>query len=192
MEHSLVVPSTSSERRWNSHSWNGRASRLRAASCVNSSYRGFFLAVRGVEQVALRPSVVPLCHSLAASMICAPALVKLEVTSDDSRVNADTSVSFGLLVTELVINVLKACIPGWTIRNDRGRLPVRSHRLEALRWRRWRGNGGVSPVPGLGTSIVQALAGHLEATVSVENTDPGTLVSIVHDSADAPAAPPAV
>jgi len=47
-------------------------------------------------------------------------------------------------------------------------------------------------VPGLGTSIVQALAGHLEATVSVENSDPGTLVSIVHDNADAPAAPPAV
>lgn len=174
MEHSLVVPSTSSERRWNSHSWNGRASRLRAASCVNSSYRGFFLAVRGVEHVALRPSVVPLCHSLAASLICAPALVKLEVTSDDSRVNADTSVSFGLLVTELVINVLQACIPGRSVGDDGV------------------GMGGVSPVPGLGTSIVQALASHLEATVSVENTDPGTLVSIVHDSADAPAAPPAV
>lgn len=89
-----------------------------AASCVNSSYRGFFLAVRGVEHVALRPSVVPLCHSLAASLICAPALVKLEVTSDDSRVNADTSVSFGLLVTELVINVLKACIPGRSVGDD--------------------------------------------------------------------------
>jgi len=52
--------------------------------------------------------------------------------------------------------------------------------------------GGASPVPGLGTSIVQALASHLEATVVVENADPGTLVSIVHDRNDTPAATPAV
>lgn len=150
------------------------------------------LAISGVEQVALRPYFVQLCHSLAASMIYDPALVKLEVRSDDISVNADTSVSLGLLVTELVINALKHAFPdgrSGTIEVDYQSGPTD-----------WKlsvaddgvGMGGASPVPGLGTSIVQALASHLEATVVVENADPGTLVSIVHDRNDTPAATPAV
>ena len=35
--------------------------------------------------------------------------------------------------------------------------------------------------PGLGTSIVAALANQLDATVTTENGEPGTKVSIVHD-----------
>lgn len=48
------------------------------------------------------------------------------------------------------------------------------------------GMGVPGAVPGLGTSIVQALPNHLGTTVSVENSEPGTLVSIVQDGGDAP------
>ncbi|MGU9982366.1 sensor histidine kinase [Phreatobacter sp. HK31-P] len=149
------------------------------------------LAISGVEQVALRPYFAQLCHSLAASMIYDPERVKLEVTSDDSLVDADTSVSLGLLVTELVINALKHAFPD----GRAGTIEV-DYQSGATDWKLSVGDDGVgmgevSPPPGLGTSIVQALAKHLEATVLVEDSDPGTLVSIVHDSADAPAAPPA-
>jgi two-component sensor histidine kinase len=149
------------------------------------------LAISGIEQVALRPYFAQLCNSLAASMIFDPDLVRLEVTSDDRWVNADISVSLGLLVTELVINALKHAFPD----GRAGKIEV-DYQSGGPDWKLSVGDDGVgmgevSPPPGLGTSIVQALASHLEATVVVEKGHPGTLVSIVHEDANAPPAPPA-
>ena len=51
-----------------------------------------------------------LCESLGASMI-ADKRLSISVTVDDSVVEADVSVSLGLIVTELVINALKHAFP---------------------------------------------------------------------------------
>lgn len=53
--------------------------------------------------VELRTYMTQLCHSLAASMIADPDRLSIEVTVDNSAVEADVSVSLGLIVTELVI-----------------------------------------------------------------------------------------
>jgi two-component sensor histidine kinase len=138
------------------------------------------LAITGDERVALRPYFKQLCDSLGASMIYDPESLVLSVRSDESAVNADTSVSLGLLVTELVINALKHAFPGeragainvdYSAQGADWTLSVRDDGV---------GMGDSDPKPGLGTSIVQALATHLGARILVEHSDPGTRVSIVH------------
>jgi two-component sensor histidine kinase len=138
------------------------------------------LAITGSESVALRPYFRQLCDSLGASMIFDPENLVLSVRSDESAVSADTSVSLGLLVTELVINALKHAFPG-----GRGGTIHVDYSAHGGDWTLSVGDDGVGmgdsdPKPGLGTSIVQALATHLGARIVVEHTDPGTQVSIVH------------
>ena len=59
----------------------------------------------------LRPYFTELCESLGASMIYDPERLSIEVFVDDSVVDANTSVSLGLIITELVINALKHAFP---------------------------------------------------------------------------------
>lgn len=61
--------------------------------------------------VELRTYLTQLCQSLGASMIADPGRVSIQVTVDNSAVEADVSVSLGLIVTELVINALKHAFP---------------------------------------------------------------------------------
>jgi two-component sensor histidine kinase len=70
------------------------------------------LAASSLNDVALRPYFVQLCESLAASMISDPDVLSIEVNADDSVVDANKSVSLGLIITELVINALKHAFPG--------------------------------------------------------------------------------
>ncbi|QNA84865.1 histidine kinase [Sphingomonas sp. So64.6b] len=140
------------------------------------------LAQSQLGEVGLRSYFNDLCRSIGASMIHDHAQISLKVEVDDSITSADASVSLGLIVTELVINALKHAFPGtrhgvitvgyqsdghsWTlsVRDDGVGMPV-----------------GESPAkPGLGTSIVEALAKQLRADVMVADADPGTYVSIVH------------
>ena len=65
------------------------------------------LAASTLGDVALRPYFLQLCESLAASMIHDPERLSIAVTVDDSVVDANASVSLGLIITELVINALK-------------------------------------------------------------------------------------
>ncbi len=44
---------------------------------------------------------------------------------------------------------------------------------------------GEEPKPGLGTGIVEALAGQLEAIVTIADAKPGVCVSISHDGENA-------
>src|ERR1700676_2762216 len=102
-------------------------------------------------------------------MIRAPNQLTLEVTADESVASADVSVSLGLIVTELVINALKHGFPG----RRRGKIMV-GYRSRGPAWTLSVGDNGVgmpkdasSAKPGLGTSIVGALAQQLDARVQV-------------------------
>ncbi|WP_213980921.1 PAS domain-containing sensor histidine kinase [Sphingomonas sp. dw_22] len=140
------------------------------------------LAASRLGDVELRGYFTQLCKSLGASMIHDHDRVSLDVTGDDSSVKADVSVSLGLIVTELVINALKHAFPG-----DRGGKILVDYRSRGEDWKLSVSDDGVGTPetlavakPGLGTSIVAALANQLDATVGTEGGHPGTAVSIVH------------
>lgn len=104
------------------------------------------------------------------------------MTTDDSVTTADTSVSLGLVVTELVINALKHAFP-----DDRAGRIVVDYRSRGADWTLSVGDDGVGmpqapneAKAGLGTSIVQALAAQLGAKVDVTSRKPGTRISIIH------------
>lgn len=145
------------------------------------------LASSGVAEVDLKAYLQNLCTSLGASMIRDQNQIVLEVQADESVKTADVSVSFGLVVTELVINSLKHAFPDFRI----GKIVVGYH-AEGADWTLSVSDNGIGMKPadpaikaGLGTSIVNALAAQLDATVEVSDANPGTIVSLVHQ-ADAP------
>jgi two-component sensor histidine kinase len=143
------------------------------------------LAASSLGDVELNPYFTTLCESIGASMIRDHGQLSLEVTADNSITTADISVSLGLIVTELVINALKHAFPG----NRGGRIVV-AYRAHMPDWALSVSDDGVgmcsnieSNTPGLGTSIVQALAQQLQARVEVADAKPGTRVSIVRTHA---------
>jgi two-component sensor histidine kinase len=140
------------------------------------------LAATRLGAVELRPYLVSLCASLGASMIHDPGQLSLEVDVDETVTTADVSVSLGLLVTELVINALKHAFPG----HRSGRIMV-GYGSQGCGWTLSVADNGVgmppdseSARPGLGTSIVEALARQLDARVLVTGANPGTRVAVVH------------
>jgi two-component system, sensor histidine kinase PdtaS len=139
------------------------------------------LTTSTLGDVKLRAYFTQLCQSLGASMIHDPRQLSLKVDVDESSVSADTSVSLGLIVTELVINALKHAFPGGRI----GKIVV-NYRSNGDAWTLFVSDNGVGmPAaadgvkPGLGTSIVAALAAKLEGEVQTSDAKPGTRVSIV-------------
>lgn len=139
------------------------------------------LAASRLGNVELRPYFTDLCRSIGASMIRDHNQLSLEVSVDDSVTTADISVSLGLIVTELVINALKHAFPG----GRHGTICVDYHASGAA-WKLSVGDNGVGlPVepfsarPGLGSSIIEALAKQLGASVEIADAAPGTKVSIV-------------
>jgi two-component sensor histidine kinase len=140
------------------------------------------LASSGKLDVELRPYFTQLCQSLGASMIRDHKKQSIEVTGDSSSVAADASVSLGLIVTELVINALKHAFPD----GQAGKIMV-DYQSHGPNWALAVKDDGVgmqtqtvSTTPGLGTSIVEALARQLHARVQVADAKPGTAVSIIH------------
>lgn len=140
------------------------------------------LAASRLGDVELRGYFTQLCESLGASMIRDHGKVSIAVTADGTSVIADISVSLGLIVTELVINALKHAFPG----GRDGKILIDYH-MQDLGWTLSVSDDGVGTPeklvdakPGLGTSIVQALASQLHATVEIEGGYPGTIISITH------------
>ena len=140
------------------------------------------LAMSRLGDVELRPYFTQLCQSLGASMIRDHNQLSITVTADESAVNADVSVSLGLIVTELVINALKHAFPG----GRKGEITV-VYKTHAPDWTLSIGDNGVGmpknaadAKPGLGTGIVEALARQLEAVIDVSDADPGTNVAVIH------------
>ena len=140
------------------------------------------LSSTAVEDVGLRNYFADLCSSIGASMIGDPQRLVLTTEVDDSVVDPDTSVSLGLVVTELVINALKHAFPG---RTQQGSIKV-GFKSDGTSWTLVVADDGIGMPkdeedhkPGLGTGIVEALASQLGAVVMVSDQAPGTKVSVV-------------
>ena len=140
------------------------------------------LAASQLADVGLKLYLTNLCRSIGASMIRDHDTMNLDVEVDDSSVNAEASISLGLIVTELVINSLRHGFPG----QRGGRIVVR-YQAYGPDWTLSVADNGVGiaasrkcPKGGLGTNIVKALAMQLDATISTTDAAPGTTVSITH------------
>jgi two-component sensor histidine kinase len=141
------------------------------------------LAASQLGEVQLRAYFGQLCDSLGASMISDRDQLSIEVMTDQSSVEADTSISLGLIVTELVINALKHAFPD----GRKGKIIV-AYESRSPNWTLSVSDNGVgmpkdpaSAARGLGTNIVEALAGQLRARVQIAGAKPGTRVSIIHN-----------
>jgi len=140
------------------------------------------LAASRLGAVALRPYFTQVCQSIGASMIHDRDMITLDVEADDIAVDAEISVSLGLIITELVINCLKHAFP----EHRKGRIVV-SYHAHGPNWTLSVSDDGVgmpkdaaAATAGLGTSIVEALSRQLKARVQVAAAHPGTIVSVVH------------
>lgn len=140
------------------------------------------LTTSTLGEVKLAPYFAQLCQSVGASMIRDHNQLSITCRVDDSSTSADESVSLGLIVTELVINSLKHAFP-----DGRQGLITVSYEGHGPNWTLAVRDDGVgmpsdkaSATPGLGTSIVEALARQLKARVQVAEGHPGTTVSIIH------------
>jgi two-component sensor histidine kinase len=140
------------------------------------------LSMATLGEVAIRPYFAQLCNSLGASMIRDRTRVSIEVSADDNSTSADTSISLGLIVTELVINALKHAFPD----QRHGTIKV-DYRGSGPGWTLSVSDNGIgmpndpaAAKPGLGTGIIEALARQLEARVEVDGGPPGVTTSIVH------------
>jgi two-component sensor histidine kinase len=142
------------------------------------------LAASHLGNVALRPYVTQLCESLGASMIYDPARLSIEANVDDSVVDANTSVSLGLIITELVINALKHAFPT----QKRGKVII-DYRGGGGKWTLSVTDNGIGmptganqAKPGLGTGIVEALAKQLRGAIHMTDAAPGVAFTLVHEA----------
>ncbi|MBP1847829.1 two-component sensor histidine kinase [Rhizobium petrolearium] len=132
--------------------------------------------------VELRAYFTQLSRSLGASMIADPERLSIKVAVDDSVVDADVSVSLGLIVTELVINALKHAFPDKGI----GKIAI-DYRSSGGDWTLSVADNGIgmpagndAPKAGLGTGIVEALVKNLDGKIELSDAGPGTVVTISH------------
>ncbi len=140
------------------------------------------LAASSAGEVELRCYFEQLCRSLGASMIHDPEQLSIDVNVDKAVTGANTSVSLGLIVTELVINALKHAFPN----QRKGKITVDYH-AKGKDWTLQVADDGIGmptnaddAKPGLGTGIVEALSNQLQAGITVVDAMPGTRVSIAH------------
>ena len=151
------------------------------------------LASTATGDVAMRPYLTDLCASIGASMIADPSKLTLNVAVDESVMSPDQSVSLGLIVTELAINSLKHAFAD--VAQQQCHIDV-VFAAGPLRWVLTVSDNGcglpdnhADTKPGLGTGIVNALAGQLSATVAVTDNKPGTKVIVSSSMAGVTQAP---
>jgi two-component sensor histidine kinase len=129
--------------------------------------------------IELRPYLTRLCETLALSMIGNRRPISLKVHIEGGTASSSQAVSIGLIVTELVINALKHAFPD----NRPNGTVVVAYELAEPNWRLTVSDNGIGRpdklVPGLGTTIVEALAKQLDAHVDALMTPLGTTVSVI-------------
>ncbi len=136
------------------------------------------------ELIEVGPYLSRLCETLAASMIGDSRPLSLKVHAEGGTATSSEAVSIGLIVTELVINSLKHAFPS---DQDDGRVTV-TYESDAPGWTLTVCDNGLGKrdsnldkkKPGLGTSIIKALAKQLGARVVVSAGRDGTTVSVAH------------
>jgi chemotaxis protein methyltransferase CheR len=139
------------------------------------------LALEG-GKIEVGKYLTALCASLAKSMIGGRKPIALEVDARMGTVTSEEAISFGLMTTELVINALKHAFPG----GRRGEVFV-AYAPKGKGWVLSVADNGIGKSddiggdqPGLGSGIVAALAGQMDAKVKIETTRSGRKVSITH------------
>jgi chemotaxis protein methyltransferase CheR len=146
-------------------------------------------AAKHGDSIEVGPYLTRLCDSLAASMVGDSRSITLKVQAESGMALSNEAVSIGLIVTELVINALKHAFVG---NRTSGEIVIRYDVAEPS-WRLTVSDNGIGKAtansekatPGLGTSIVEALAKQLDGHVAITVTQPhGTTVSITHGSFD--------
>jgi two-component sensor histidine kinase len=136
------------------------------------------------ELIDVGPYLSRLCETLAASMIGESRPISLNVHAEGGTATSSEAVSIGLIVTELVINALKHAFAS---DQDDGRVTV-TYESAAPNWRLTVSDNGLGKhdndldkkKPGLGTSLIEALAKQLGARVDVSMQAQGTTVSVTH------------
>jgi chemotaxis protein methyltransferase CheR len=135
------------------------------------------------EKIVVAKYLDVLCKNLARSMVAGRQLVTIEVHAGEGSVPSDTAVGFGLITTELVLNCLKHAFAP----DQAGKIVV-TYESQDLDWTLSVADDGVglSPDPkgthkGLGTSLLNALAHQLRATIRTETAPgKGMKVSVIH------------
>jgi chemotaxis protein methyltransferase CheR len=136
----------------------------------------------GLDQIEVSTYLDKLCSGLARSMVKDQGSIIVKVIAEEGVVPSSVAVSLGLIVTELVINAIKHAFPG--DRTD-GMILVTYERDDAD-WKLVVSDNGVGKseltdeTPGLGITIIGALAKQLGAKVDVISTDTGLSVSLTH------------
>ena len=136
------------------------------------------------EPIEITPYLKALCANLAESMIGDTRSVSLIAEGTPGSMVSSEAVSIGLIVTESVINALKHAFPSG---NKNGRIGVAFDKTDRG-WALTITDNGVGKsaeisalaTGGLGTSLVNALAQQLDASVNVESTSKGTMVLVTH------------
>jgi two-component sensor histidine kinase len=107
--------------------------------------------------------------------------IRIVVQAEQRFVASDTATSLGLIITELVINSLKHAFP-----QNEGNITI-TFEANGDRWKLAVHDDGIgmpkSPImakPGLGTSLIEALAQKLDAEIIVADANPGTSVVLAH------------
>jgi chemotaxis protein methyltransferase CheR len=136
--------------------------------------------------VALIPYLTNLCKTMSHSMISGDQEISIEVLGTGGNADRRKAESLGLIVAELVVNSLKHAFDDVP---KGGLIVVTCNALDAEWMLSVSDNGrgkqrrlGVEK-GGLGTAIVAALAGQLNALVVTESGPQGTSVSVVHHAA---------
>jgi chemotaxis protein methyltransferase CheR len=135
------------------------------------------------DRIEIGPYLAKLCDSLAKSMIGDRRPLALTVEAGAGTADSSAAVSIGLIITELVINALKHAFPP----GRQGEILVR-YEADGDDWRLSVSDNGTGQDlherahPGLGTSIVEALARQLYARVEVSSGLQGTIVTIIGEA----------
>jgi chemotaxis protein methyltransferase CheR len=133
--------------------------------------------------IELGPYLRLLCEGLGSSLVGDDHGITIEASIAEGTIKSEDAVSFGLIVTELVINSIKHGFPD----ARKGHIVV-EYVLYSTGWRLTVSDDGVgqpsgaSTHTGLGTSIIEALARSMKANVEISQSGSGSgaATSIVH------------
>jgi chemotaxis protein methyltransferase CheR len=140
-------------------------------------------ASSGIDQIEVSSYLSQLCASLASSMV-GEKPIAVEVISDSVAIPSAQAVSIGLIVTELLINAIKYAFPTGRI----GARVLVTYETQGSDWRLTVSDNGVGKLEalpaggGLGTAIVKALVGQLEAQMAVTSTVAGLSAAITRST----------